>query len=406
MQILHECCCGLDVHKKVIVACVQRLGQQKQIRRYGTTTADIEQLRDWLKETKCTHVAMESTGVYWKPVYNILEGQFEQVLVVNAQHLKGVPGRKTDVLDAEWIAELLQHGLLKGSFVPPAFERQMRDLTRYRSSLAKERGRTSQRLQKLLETANIKLASVASDIQGVSAIAILQELAKGENDPKVLASLAKGRLRHKTAELERALEGRVQSHHRFLISQLLGHLDFLEDSIERLDLEIGDRFRPFEQDLQLADTVPGVNMRTAEVVLSEVGTDLSRFPSDSHLGSWSGLCPGNDESAGKRRSGKTRKGNRWLRQALIEAAHGAAHTKDTYLAAQYRRLSARRGHKKAAVAIAHTILIILYHVLKRRRPYQDLGPNYFDERDKAAVQRQLVRRLEKLGYQVNLQPAA
>jgi transposase len=405
MQILHECCCGLDVHKKSITACVLRLGQQKQIRRFGTTTREIQSLAEWLKQVGCTHVAMESTGVYWKPVYNILEGQFE-LLVVNAHHLKAVPGRKTDVLDAEWIAELLQHGLVKGSFVPPAFERQMRELTRYRTSLAKERARTSQRLQKLLESANIKLASVASDIQGVSAHAILRELAAGNTDPAILASLAKGRLRHKRAELEQALEGRVQAYHRFLIAELLGHLDYLEDSIQRLDLEIGDRFRPFEQDLQLADTVPGINMRTAEVVLSELGTDLTRFPKGANLGSWSGLCPGNNESAGKRRNGKTRKGNRWLRQALIEAAHGAAHTKDTYLASQYRRLAARRGHKKAAVALAHSILIIVYHVLKRRRPYQDLGSNYFDDRDKLAVQSRLVKRLQKLGYNVQLHPAA
>jgi transposase len=366
---------------------------------------EIESLREWLQQAGCTDVAMESTGVYWKPVYNILEEQF-QLLVVNAQHLKAVPGRKTDVRDAEWIAELLQHGLLKGSFVPPVFERQMRELTRYRTSLAKERARTSQRLQKLLESANIKLASVASDIQGVSAYAILRELAKGETDPAILASLAKGRLRHKRVELEQALQGRVQAHHRFLIAELLGHLDYLEDSVERLDGEIGERFRPFEQDLQLADTVPGINTRTAEVVLSEMGTDLSRFPSDAHLASWSGLCPGNNESAGKRRSGKTRKGNRWLRQALIEAAHGAAHTKETYLAAQYRRIAARRGCQKAAVALAHTILVIVYHVLKRRRPYQDLGSNYFDERDKTAVQRRLVKRLEKLGFSVQLEPAA
>ena len=402
MQILHECCCGLDVHKKVIVACLLRLGQEREIRKFGTTTNQIQAMAEWLKQAGCTHVAMESTGVYWKPVYNILEGQLE-LLVVNAQHLKMVPGRKTDALDAEWIAELLQHGLLKGSFVPPAFERQMRDLTRYRSSLTKERARTSQRLQKLLESANIKLASVASDIQGVSAHAMLEQLSQGETDPKILASLAKGRLRHKRAELEQALTGRVQEHHRFLIAQLLAHVDYLDESIERLDLEIGDRFRPFEKDLQLADTIPGVNARTAEVVLAEIGTNLDRFPTDRNLASWSGLCPGNHESAGKRRSVKTRKGNRWLRQALVEAAHGAAHSKDTYLSAQYRRLAARRGHNKAAFAIAHSILIIFYHVLKRQKPYQDLGPNYFDERDKLGVQRRLVQRLEKLGFKVDLQ---
>jgi transposase len=310
------------------------------------------------------------------------------------------------VLDAEWIAELLQHGLLKASFVPPLFERQMRDLTRYRSSLTKERARTAQRLQKILESANIKLASVASDIQGVSARAMLAQLAQGQTNPEILASLAKGRLRHKRAELEQALTGRVQEHHRFLLAELLAHIDYLDESIERLNGQIGDRFRPFEKDLQLADTIPGINQRTAETVLAEIGTDLSRFPSDGHISSWAAICPGNDESAGKRRSGKTRKGNRWLRQALVEAAHGASHSKNTYLASQYRRLAARRGSKKAALAVAHSILVILYHMLKRHQPYQDLGPNFFDERDKLAVQKRLVKRLEKLGFKVELQQAA
>jgi transposase len=405
MQKLHECCCGLDVHKKLIVACLLRIGQKKEIRKFGTTTIELQAMADWLKQAGCTHVAMESTGVYWKPVYNVLEGQFE-LLVVNAQHLKAVPGRKTDVLDAEWIAELLQHGLLKASFVPPLFERQMRDLTRYRSSLTKERARTAQRLQKILESANIKLASVASDIQGVSARAMLAQLAQGQTNPEILASLAKGRLRHKRAELEQALSGRVQEHHRFLLAELLAHIDYLDESIERLNGQIGDRFRPFEKDLQLADTIPGINQRTAETVLAEIGTDLSRFPSDGHISSWAAICPGNDESAGKRRSGKTRKGNRWLRQALVEAAHGASHSKNTYLASQYRRLAARRGSKKAALAVAHSILVILYHMLKRQQPYQDLGPNFFDERDKLAVQNRLVKRLEKLGFKVELQQAA
>lgn len=405
MRILHECCCGLDVHKRLIVACLLRIGQEKQIRKFGTTTVEIQAMSDWLKQAGCTHVAMESTGVYWKPVYNVLEGDFE-LLVVNAQHLKAVPGRKTDALDAEWIADLLQHGLLKASFVPPMFERQMRDLTRYRTSLTSERTRTVQRLQKILETANIKLASVARDIQGVSARAMLEQLANGQTDPKMLAELAKGRLRSKRAELEQALVGRLEDHHRFLIAELLAHIDYLDESIERLDAQIGDRFRPFETDLQLADTIPGINQRTAEVVLAEIGTDLSRFPTDRHISSWSGICPGNDESAGKRRSGKTRRGNRWLRQALVEAAHAASHTKNTYLAAQYRRIAARRGQKRALLAVAHTILVALYHMLQRREPYQDLGNNYFDERDKAAVQRRLVQRLEKLGFKVDLQPAA
>jgi transposase len=364
MRILHECCCGLDVHKKLIVACLLRIGQEKQIRKFGTTTNQIQTMAEWLKQAGCTHVAMESTGVYWKPVYNVLEGAFE-LLVVNAQHLKAVPGRKTDALDAEWIADLL--GLLKASFVPPVLERQLRELTRYRTSLTSERTRTVQRLQKILESANIKLASVARDIQGVSARAILEQLAQGQTDSKMLAELAKGRLRSKRAELEQALIGRLQDHHRFLIAELLAHIDYLDESIERLDAEIGDRFRPFEADLQLADTIPGINQRIAEIVLAETGTDLNRFPTDRHISSWSGICPGNDESAGKRRSGKTRRGNRWLRQALVEAAHAASHTKNTYLAAQYRRIAARRGQKKALLAVAHTILVSLYHMRQRRQ---------------------------------------
>ena len=405
MKILHECCCGLDVHKKVIVACLLRLGSEKQVRRFGTTTRELQSMVEWLKGAGCTHVAMESTGVYWKPVYNVLEGHFE-LLVVNAQHLKAVPGRKTDVLDAEWIAELLQHGLLKGSFVPPAFERQMRELTRYRASLIQERSRTTQRLQKILESANIKLSSVVSDIRGASARAILDQLANGETDSQALAALAKGRLREKREQLEQALVGRIESHHRFLIVELLAHLDSLDDGIQRLDAEIGQRYRPFEPEIQLIDTIPGVNRKTAEVFLAEAGTDMSHFLSDRHIASWSALCSGQNESAGKRRSGKTRKGNRWLRQNLIEAAHAAGLSKNTYLAAQYRRLASRRGPKRAAVAVAHSILVIAFHMLRRKQPYQDLGPNYFDERDKFAVQRRLVQRLEKLGFKVDLSPAA
>jgi transposase len=348
---------------------------------------------------------MESTGVYWKPVYNILEGSFE-LLVVNAQHLKAVPGRKTDVRDAAWIAELLQHGLLKARFVPPAFERHRRELTRYRTSLINERTRSTQRLQKTLESANIKLASVVSDIHGVSARAMLEQLSSGQTDPSLLASLAKGRLRDKRPEPEAALRGRIEPHHRLLIMELLAHVDYLDESIERRSAEIEDRLRPFDQDQRLVDTIPGVNTKTAQVLLAEAGTDISRFPTDRHLSSWAGICPGQNESAGKRHSGKTRKANRWLRQALIEAAHGAARGKDTYLAAQYRRLAARRGKKRAAIAVAHSIPVIAYHVLRRRQPYRELGPNFFDERDKTRVQRRLVQRLEKLGFTVELRPAA
>ena len=358
---------------------------------------------DWLKASGCTHVAMESTGVYWKPIYNLLEGQFE-LLVVNAQHMKAYPGRKTDMRDAEWIADLLRHGLLKASYVPSAPQRELRDLTRYRISIVQERARIVNRLQKVLEDANIKLASVASNVVGVSARAMLEEMLAGEGDTHVLADLARGRLRQKRAELEKALVGRLKAHHRFMIAELLSHIDYLDEGIERVSVEIQERMHPFEAQIEQLDSIPGVNRRTAEVLLAEIGTDMGRFPSAQHLASWAGMCPGNDESAGKRRSGKTRKGSRWLRQALVEAAHGAARSKDTYLAAQYGHLVRRRGKKKAEVAVGHSILVITYYLLSRNERYRELGGNYFDERKRDRVQRRLVSRLERLGYQVTLSP--
>jgi transposase len=367
-------------------------------------TQDILALADWLTATGCTHVAMESTGVYWKPVYNLLEGLFE-ILVVNAQHIKAVPGRKTDVKDAEWIADLLQHGLLRGSFVPLAPQRDLRDLTRHRSTLVAERARIVNRLQKVLEDANIKLAAVASDIAGVSARAMLQGLIDGETDVQALAELARGRMRTKRDVLEQALVGRMRPHHAFLLTEHLSHLEYLDESIARFMAELQARLHEAEADMALLDTIPGISWRAAEIILAEIGRDMGRFPSAKHLASWAGICPGNYESAGKRKNGKTRKGSRWLRQVLIEAAHGAAHTKHTYLAALYRRMQARRGTKKALVAVGHAILVIIYHILSRKEPYQDLGANYFEERDRQAVQRRLVRRLEQLGYQVTIQPA-
>lgn len=407
MQILHACCCGLDVHKKSVVACLMTFdaagSRHKEVRTFGTMTHELLALADWLTAAGCTHVAMESTGVYWKPVFNLLEGLFE-VMVVNAQHIKQVPGRKTDVRDAEWIADLLQHGLLRGSFIPPRPQREMRDLTRHRSTLVAERARIVNRLQKVLEDANIKLASVVSDIAGVSARAMMQALLDGERDATVLAQLAQGRMRSKRELLEQALVGRMRPHHALLITEHLSHIEYLDESISRFTTELSQRLNSAEDEIVLLDTIPGISRRAAEVLLAEIGSDMSRFPSAKHLASWAGICPGNHESAGKRRSGKTRKGSRWLRQVLIEAAHGAAHTKQTYLGALYRRLAARRGTKKALVAVGHAILVIVYHVLTRHEPYQDLGVNYFDERDRQAVERRLVRRLEQLGYQVNLQP--
>ena len=405
MQILHSCCCGLDVHKKQIVACLMFTDaagkRQKEIRTFGTMTADILSFSDWLTAAECTHLAMESTGVYWKPIYNLLEGLFE-MLVVNAQHVKTLPGRKTDVRDAEWIADLLQHGLLRASFIPSPNQRELRDLTRHRSTLVAERARIVNRLQKVLEDTNIKLASVAKDITGVSARKMLQALLDGERDVTVLAQLAKGRMRSKRDMLELALNGRLREHHSFLIAEHLGHIDYLDESIARFTGEINQRLIDEMQEIELLDTIPGISARTAEILLAEIGTDMARFPSAKHLSSWAGMCPGNNESAGKRKTGKTRKGSKWLRQVLTEAAHGAAATKNTYLGALYRRLAPRRGTRKALVAVGHAILVIVYHVLKRREPYQDLGANYFDQRDQQNVRRRLVRRLEQLGYQVNL----
>ena len=366
-------------------------------------TQELLALVDWLQEAGVTHVAMESTGVYWWPIYNLLEAQFT-VLVVNARHLKAVPGRKTDVKDAEWIAELLQHGLVRGSFIPDHPQRELRELTRYRATLVQERARVVQRLQKVLEETNLKLGSVITDITGVSGRAILGALVAGQTDPASLAQLAKGRLRKKLPELEQSLVGIVQPHHRFLLVEQLSHLDFMDEAINRVSQEIGERLCPFEAQVQGLDTIPGVNERIAQVMLAEVGIDLSRFPSAHHLASWAGICPGNQESGGKRQSGKTRKGSPWLRAALIEAAHGAAKSKGTYLSAQFRRLVSRRGKKKALVAVAHSILVIAYHVLTRRGIYQELGGNYFDERERRAVERRLTRRLERLGYQVTLKP--
>jgi transposase len=409
MEVVYERCCGLDVHKKSVVACLIVPGRgakpQQEVRTFGTLPAQLLALRDWLQEAGCTHVAMESTGVYWKPVHGVLDGLCE-VLLVNARHLKAVPGRKTDVKDAEWIANLLRHGLLRGSFVPSQEQQALRELTRYRSTLVRERAQTVQRLQKTLDGAGLYLSAVVSDITGASARAILSHLVAGERDAETLADLARGRLRDKRSELVAALSTTLQPHHLFLLTEYLSQLDYYAEAIARVSEQIAEQLRPFEAEVEWLDSIPGINRRIAEVLLAEIGTDLARFPSAGHLASWAGLCPGNHESAGQRKSGKTRKGSPWLRQALVEAAHGAARTKHSYLHAQYRRLAARRGRQRALIAVAHSLLVIAYHVLTRHEPYRDLGPNYFDERDTQAVTRRAVRRLEKLGFTVTLAPAA
>jgi transposase len=409
MRIIYEQVAGLDVHKKTVVAAIsvrQPDGQWLQERRtFGTMTADLLALSDWLTGHEVTHVAMESTGEYWKPVFNILEENFA-VILVNAQHLSKVPGRKTDQSDADWLAELMQCGLLQASFIPPVGQRELRELTRYRTTFIRERARLVNRVQKVLESANIKLASVASDVLGVSGRAMLEAIIAGEASPAAMAELAKGRLREKRVQLEQALEGRVKAHHRFVLTELLCQIDSLEETIDRFNEQIEAYCRPFEEAVVLLDTIPGVARQTAEIIVSEIGTDMSRFPTADHLAAWAGVAPGNNQSGGKRRKGKTRKGNKPLGAALNQAAHAAARTKDTYLSAQYHRLARRIGRNKAIMAVAHSIVVIAYHLIQRQEPYRELGGDYFDKRRPQATAKHLVKRLEKLGFQVSLQPQA
>jgi transposase len=463
MEVLYSHCAGVDVHKKTVVVCRIIPGPDgkpiKEIRTFTTMTRDLLALSDWLTEGGVTHVAMESTGVYWKPVYNLLEGSFT-LLLVNAAHIKQVPGRKSDVKDCAWIADLLRHGLLKGSFVPDRGLRELRELTRYRTALVRERAAEQNRVHKTLEGANIKLSAVATDLMGVSARQMLAALCTGRRDLEAIAQLAKGRLREKIPLLEQALEGDFQPHQRFLVTQQLAPIDYLEGLIDQVSEEVAQRLEPatpppsgpapapgrdapdgaaalspaegaarrealhlrlateglqeqeavegplsFAAAVALLVTVTGISQRTAEVIVSEIGTDMSRFPSAGHLCSWAGLVPGLNVSAGKRHGNKTRRGSPWLRSALVEAAHGASRSKGTYLSAQYHRLAARRGRKKAIVAVAHTILACAYHLLKNRTTYEELGDAYFDERDKEAIQRRLVRRLEEIGYTVTVELA-
>lgn len=395
MRVVHDRCCGLDVHKKSVVACVIT-PEAQQTKTFGTTTRQLLALADWLRDKHVSHVAMESTGVYWKPVYNLLEDTFS-VYVVNARHIKAVPGRKTDVKDAEWIAELLQHGLLQPSFIPDRPQRELRELVRYRRSLVQERSREANRLAKVLEGANIKLASVATDILGASGRLMLGALAAGEQDPQVLAQMAKGRLRDKLSALQEALSGVMGSHQRFLLGVQLRHLEALEEEIEKLDAEVARRVEE-----HAVDTIPGVGRRTAEVIVAEMGTDMERFPTPGHLASWSGVCPGNNQSADKNRRSPTKKGNPSLRSALVEAARSAARTK-TYLGAQYRRLARRIGANRAAMAVAHSMAVMLHTIIKTKQPFADLGSDYFVARDKSAAIGRAVRQLELLGHKVSLE---
>ena len=438
MRIIFERVAGLDIHKRTVTATRMWVTEDSRLewetKTFGTTTPDLLQLHDWLQVWECSHVAMESTGDYWKPVFNLLEGDFEAWLV-NARHVQQVPGRKTDALDAEWLAELMLHGMLRPSFIPPKPQRALRDLTRYRTRLVQERARTVNRVQKLLEGANIKLASVVTDIMGVSARAMLEALGAGQNDAVVMAELARGRLRNKLPELEKALTGIVEAHHRFLLSQQLAHIDFLDEQIVEISAEIARRIEAMSQVPQpsafgadrdrtnaetnsdqqeppltwseaiaLLDTMPGVDRKTAEVILAEIGLDMNQFPTDKHLAAWAGLAPGNHQSGGKRYSGRTRHGNQTLKSTLVQAAWSAVRTKDTFLKARFHRLAARRGKKRAIVATAHSMLVSVWHMLTRRQPYQELGGDYFDQRKKEIKLGYLIRRLEKLtGASVTLE---
>jgi transposase len=405
MRTLVERGCGLDVHQATVVAClliVLKNGKvQKQMRTFGTTTRELLSLREWLLVEACTHVAMESTGVYWKPIYAILEGGFE-IVVANAQHVKKVPGRKTDVKDEEWIADLLCHGLLRSSFVPPKPIRELRDLTRYRRKLVESRSAERNRLLKLLESANIKLASVATDVFGASGRLMLHALAEGKATPQGMAELAKQKLRDKIPQLELALEGKVEGHHRFLLKLQLGRLNAVEEDLAMLEQHMRQKLEPYATQLALLDQIPGVDWTLAAVIIAELGVDMSVFQNVSQLASWAGVCPGNNESAGKRRSCRIPKGNVYLKTALVEAANSAARAKGTYLRDKFYRLKARRGYKRAAVAIAHKILVAIYHMLSQQVSYNDLGDLYLDKLNKNHLTRNLVHRLERLGYAVTL----
>jgi len=410
VELLVPRCAGLDVAKDEVVACVRvpdgQGGRRQEVRAYPTFTSGLEALAEWLAAEGVVQVVMEATGQYWKPVWYVLEERGVALMLVNARHVKILPGRKTDVADAAWLAELLEHGLLRGSFVPPAAIRELRDLTRYRKRLIQAHTAEVQRVQKTLEDAHIKLSVVASDSFGVSGRAMLAALVGGERDPEVLAELARGRLRNKLPQLRQALRGRFSDHHALLLRLALGHLEHLEGAIAALDTEVDRVIAPFARARDQLDTITGVGKRAAETIIAEIGVDMTVFPTAGHLASWAGRCPGNNLTGGKRRSGKPTKGNRWLGEVLTECAWAAARSRDTYLSAQYWRLARRIGKKKAAIAVGHSILVIAWHLLANDCDYADLGGDYFVRRDTDRARQRAIAQLQALGYRVTLEPLA
>ena len=407
VQVIYERCAGLDIHKKTVVVTIMLTGSdgtvQELTRSFPTMTSDLLKLDDWLSHHAIVVIAMESTGVYWRPVFNLLE-EGREVILVNAQHMKAVPGRKTDVKDSQWLADLLRHGLLKASFIPPQAVRDLRDLMRYRKTLVQQRATEINRMQKVLETANIKLSSVASDVMGKSGRDMIEALIAGQEDQEVLADLARGSLRGKKEDLRKALEGRVKPHHQRLLKHLLDHLDFLDATLLSMEKEIEPYVSPFSEAMTLVQSIVGIGETAAASIIAEIGSDMSRFPSDKHLASWAGLSPGNKQSAGKRLSGKTTKGNGNLRAALYEVAWVISRMKGNYLSSFYHRLVRRMGKKKAITALAHKVLVVIYHVLTKKEPYSDLGADFFDQQNQQRVERHHVARLEHLGYTVTLIP--
>lgn len=409
MEIIVQRCAGLDVHKKTVTACIRVARQGAKVasetRTFGTTTRELIALRCWLGEQGVTQAAMESTGVYWKPVWNVLEGNVH-LMLVNARHVRNVPGRKTDVNDAQWLAQLLQAGLLSPSYVPERIQRELRDLTRHRTTLRQDQARVINRIQKILEDANIKLASVASDIMGVSGRNMIRAMARGAEDPRELANLARRQLRKKIPQLTEALHGTLTDHHRRMLGRLMKQIDFLDEQIADVTADIEAKLAEDEDLVERLDTIPGVDRETAQVLLAEIGKDMSRFPSSAHLCSWATLCPGNHESAGKRKKGTTRRGNRWLKGALTQSAWAAQRTKGTYVSVLFQRIKRRRGAKRAVIAVAHSLLVAAYHIIRDHQPYDDPGANYLDQLEPNRLTRSLVKRLEKLGHKVILTPAA